>query len=318
MMGVTLNVGATDEKVRAMSFPVGVLPPSTQASASLFPNSKTWNATEGVYLVAAMNNTENPYFTPTPGISGMISPTSAVAMEDGVGWVGYLPRLRAGELADNLDYSACTTVWPWDVSGCVFSGLNEFSTLQVTVRYYIERHPSIAEPDLLVLARTPCPYDPTVQEIYARAMHELPVGVPVGMNPLGEWFNEVLDAVATWAPQVGSALGNIIPGASMVGNAFGMGAKAWRNTRKNELAALKPPKGGKAVQKIKTDKKGRVKEIDTTVTSKKKKYTKAEKRAYKARKLVAAVATARRKAGPKRRPPTNARAILKQRSHIKL
>jgi len=311
MTGETYS-GTSDPVLNSLgSFPVGILPPSTQANASLFPNSKTWGAEEGVYIVGALNTTENPYYTPAPGISGLLSPTSAASMEAGTGWVGYLPRiLKPDSPADNHDLSACSTVWPWDVSGCVFSGLNENSTLQVTVRYYIERHPSIAEPDLLVLARTPCPYDPTVQEIYARAMHELPVGVPVGMNPLGEWFNEVLDAVATWAPQIGSAVGNIIPGANIVGKGIGMGAQAWRDQRKNTKGAggkpPVPPKGGTTTKKVKFNAKGKVKEIDTVI--KKPKYTAAQKRAFQSlqkRKAMKSIAPSTRfiGGGTRARPP---------------
>lgn len=301
------NVGNEVEKMTYFSAPVGVLPPSTQENASLYPNSRTWGAEDGVYLVGAMNSTEIPYFTPSPGISGLISPTSVTQMESGSGWIGYMPRILVGDVTTNADLSAASTIWPWDISGCIFSGLNENSTLQVTVRYYIERHPSIAEPDLLVLSRTPCPYDPIIQEIYARSMHELPVGVPVGENPLGEWFNEVLDAVSTWAPKFGQAVGNIVPGAGLVGQAVGLGAQHWLKSRKNNkggaLPAPKPPKGGTLSQKVKMDKKGKVKEIDTVVKSKKKKYTAAEKRAYQMR-IASKNVQKNRPKGPKRRPPT--------------
>lgn len=323
LTGKTINLSGGTITNSLGSFPVGVLPPSTEADAALYPNSRTWGAEKGIYLVGAMNSTDNPYFTPSPGISGLLSPTSSTQMETGTGWVAYLPRILAADAdASNADLSACSTVWPWDISGAIFSGLNQNSTLQVTVRYYIERHPSIAEPDLLVLAKTPCPYDPMIQEIYARAMHQLPVGVPVGMNPLGEWFNEVLDAVATWAPELGSAVGNIIPGAAMVGKAIGTGASGWLKSRKNikggGLPAPKPPKGGVAKQKVKLDRTGHVKEIDTLVKGKKKKYTKAQKRAYKAAKLAKEVGQMKAKLGPKRGRPTNVRKLLKARGLVKL
>jgi hypothetical protein len=283
MTARTYNSSGDPHVLSLGTFPVGVLPPSNQADASLFPNSRTWGAEDGIYLVGAMNSTDNPYIVPSPGISGLLTPSSAGDMISGTGWVGYLPKI----LHDNVptyqnDLSACSTLWNWDISGAIFAGLNANSTMQVTVRYYVERHPSIAEPDLLVLARTPCPYDPTVQEIYARAMHELPVGVPVGMNPLGEWFNEVLEAVAEWAPQLGKAVGNIIPGAQLVGNAAGLGATSWLKQRKNTKGGGGKPSPSGVVTKVKMNNKGQVKEIDTIRKGKKPKYTKAQKRAYQA------------------------------------
>lgn len=132
------------------------------------------------------------------------------------------------------------------------------------------------------------------------------MGVPVGQNPLGEWFNEVLDAVATWAPQVGKAVGNIIPGAAIVGNAIGMGAGAWRKTRKNN-------KGGNSSssknekEKIKFDKKGKIKEIDRTTS---KKPSRGNRRARRALKAANSVIKARNK-GPKRRMPSKAEQRFK-------
>lgn len=277
--GFTMDVTHDDPMKYLGTAKVGTLPPTIAADAALFPNSKTWGADEGCYLTGCMNSIENPYFTPTPGISGLMTPTSYSDMENGTGWVGYFPKLFSGTENGYTDLSACTTLWPWDITGGIFQGLNENSTMQVTVKYYIERHPSIAEPDLLVLSRNPCPYDPLVLELYARSMHELPVGVPVGMNPLGEWFNEVLDAVSTWAPEIGKAVGNIIPGATLVGNAVGKGAGLWlAQNRKNGSGGGKPA----SITKTVTEKKpnGNVKQTKIVTKPGTKKYTKAEKRAF--------------------------------------
>jgi len=119
--------------------------------------------------------------------------------------------------------------------------------MQVTTRYYIERNPTVADPNLLVLARTPCPYDPVVQEIYTRCMEELPVGVKVGMNPLGEWFTEVLQGIGEWAPKIGSALGNLIPGASIIGNIVGGAANGVQLARGTTLKERKTRKGKEVI-----------------------------------------------------------------------
>ncbi len=48
------------------------LPPVTQSDAILYPNSKTWNAAEGIYQTAVMNNLDNPFKSPTPGMEGFL------------------------------------------------------------------------------------------------------------------------------------------------------------------------------------------------------------------------------------------------------
>lgn len=201
-----------------------ITPAFAQSDAALYPNSRTWAAEEGIYLVGTMNNTDNPYFVPKPGMGGLITPSSAASLVAGTGWLGYFPSVVAS--TNTYDpMSSCTTTLPFDVSGAIFAGLANQSAMQVTVRYYIERNPTIADPNLLVLARTPCPYDPVALEIYTRCMSELQVGVPVKMNPLGEWFTEVLEGIGEWAPKIGKAIGNIIPGGAIIGNALGGGAK---------------------------------------------------------------------------------------------
>jgi hypothetical protein len=120
--------------------------------------------------------------------------------------------------------------FPFDVSGAFFSGLNPNSTLQVTVKYVVERIPSITEPNLLVLTRPPCPFDPMALELYTRVMASLPVGVKVGDNPDGEFWASILDALAAIAPVVGAALtpiaGPIAPALSAAASA---GLKAGSN-----------------------------------------------------------------------------------------
>jgi len=201
---------------------MGLLPPDNVADAALYPNSKTWGASDGTYMIATLNESENTFFNPVPGCAGLLTPISFDGLAGGEGWLAWMPSATLNTLN-----SASNGILPWDIAGCIFSGLNAQSSLQVTTRYYIERHPTIADPNLLVLARTPCPYDPTALEIYARAMGELPVAVPVGENPLGEWFTEVLDVIGEWAPKIGGFLsGAGVPFAGGIGNVIGAGAKS--------------------------------------------------------------------------------------------
>jgi len=200
---------------------IGLLPPSTQNEAALYPDSKTWGAEEGSYQVATMNQKDNPYYTPTPGCAGMISPSSYTDLVDGVGWLGYFPYIREGDPVRALTSSLATGL-PYDCVGSCYSGLNPNTTMQVTTRYYFERHPTIADPDLLTLSQPSAPYDPMILEMLSRVTRELPVGVMVKENPMGEWFNDVLEFVGEWGPKIGGALSNLgVPMSGLIGNGLG-------------------------------------------------------------------------------------------------
>jgi len=200
------------------------LPPSTQPGAALFPNSRTWAASQGIYMIGCFNEMDNPVTFPVPNVAATLpSRSSAMIGASVVGW------------GTNSSSAMCHTL-PFDTTGCIFAGLSAQSTLQVTSRYYIERVPSTGDGDLLLLARPPSPYDPTALELYARAMSSLPVAVPVGENPLGEWFNDVLSAIADWAGPIGTALTPLFPPAGAIGSLVGGAARGVRG-----LIADEPP-----------------------------------------------------------------------------
>jgi hypothetical protein len=204
-----------------------IMPPGTQSQCALFPSSRTWGAADGCYVVPSLNSTEVPFVTPLPSANaGLVSPVDVQTLTTGsgnrLGWFPPSPYLS--------QTAGMNSPFPFDVSGAFFSGLNPNSTLQVTVKYVVERIPSITEPNLLVLTRPPCPFDPMALELYTRVMASLPVGVKVGDNPDGEFWASILDALAAIAPVVGAALtpiaGPIAPALSAAASA---GLKAGSN-----------------------------------------------------------------------------------------
>lgn len=186
-------------------------PPYTQASAQLYPTSRTWAAEEGCYSISTMSTDENPFQMLSGQSLMMYAPPSSqqIAASSNV------PCWYTGASVEAVNQKPPVVVVPFDINGAIFTGLNFNSTLQITSRYYYERIPTISEPDLLVLTRNPTPYDPVALELYTRTMTELPVAVMVKENPLGEWFNDVLGAIADIAPIVGTALGQPALGAAV-------------------------------------------------------------------------------------------------------
>jgi hypothetical protein len=219
------------------------MPPTTQSNAALFPDSRTWAAEEGCYVIETLNDSDLPFVANLPSRqAGMVYPVSNSVATSGSGpRIAYLPTLYS-----TSDFSPQNTTIPFDISGAVFAGLNQQSTLQVTVKYFIERIPGIADPNLLVLARNPCPYDPVIMEIYSRVMSELPVGVKVSMNPMGEWFYEVLKVLGAAAPALGLALAPVLgPAGPAIGGAVGGASTAALAHRAQQKASKQQtkPKG---------------------------------------------------------------------------
>lgn len=193
--------------------------PPTLADANLYYGSRTWTAAEGCYVIGRQNGVDNPFANNNSlpgavGYAGVFYATNPIT--DTQGWASSFPT-------------------PFDLSGAFFTGLSDQTTLNVTVRWILERQPLSNTPDLLVLA-TPSPgYDPLALEIYTRAMAQMPPGCRISENPLGEWFKKVLKGVSEWAPKIGSALSNVVPGAGILGSALGAGARLLTPSDKKPL-----------------------------------------------------------------------------------
>jgi hypothetical protein len=223
-----------------VTYPIqfGALPPGTQTDAVLFPNSRTWQASEGLYQIATLNETQNPYSSPVPGLCGFLSVPNETELLSAAPNLAYIPPLDDNATALPIppvivNPYASNHGFPWDVSGAIFAGLSPESTLQVTVKYYVERIPTISDPNLLVLCRQPPSYDPLALEIYSRVVAKLPVGCKVDENPLGEWFDTVMDIVASALPIAGNSLAAIFPPAAILGNALGQTASQIRKMNKD-------------------------------------------------------------------------------------
>jgi len=89
--------------------------------------------------------------------------------------------------------SASPTKWaPLVTKFAYLTGLSPETKLTINCRIFYETFPSILEEDILTLA-TPSPdIDPHALAFYQHCVTHLPVGVPVSMNGLGDWFAEAV------------------------------------------------------------------------------------------------------------------------------
>jgi len=199
------------------------LPPTTQAEAAIYTDSRTWSAEDGAYVVVPMTDIENPYRScnqPTDVIvrkaldyttlnsyvSGFAPPVSWTSIYGGT------------PLSNATSHGSGCHALPFENCGAILTGLNPNSTIQATVRYYFERIPSTTEPDILSMAQVPPAYDGVALEIYSRCLAEMPIGVPQNENPLGEWFSGILETISNLAPKIGNFVSNLGNAISTVGN----------------------------------------------------------------------------------------------------
>ncbi len=185
--------------------------PVTLSDAMNFAGSRQWNASEGAYVVARMNGTNQPFRVP-------YSENVVVWEPNPNGVQAYVSGsfLGAGQNSPGFPVN-------FDISGAYFTGLSPQTTLTVNVRYILERQP-LSDKNMIASVTPPACYDPLALEIYTRALEDMPPGCRLAENPLGEWFRKVLDGVAKWAPKIGGAVNTVIPGAELIGKAIGQGA----------------------------------------------------------------------------------------------
>jgi hypothetical protein len=197
------------------------MPPGSLADAQLLFGSASWLAADGAYVIAMLNDVDNPLQSPSFRRIVYLSTDLSAGSQENPAYIGLLDTV--GDFSQGLH---ADNVFPFDVSGAYFTGLSSQTTLVVNCRWLIERCPTVSESDLTVLAQPSPEYDPASLQLYSSIMRYMPPGVPQGMNPLGEWFDNIMSAVADYAGSVGDALTvftkNPIP--AVVGRALASGA----------------------------------------------------------------------------------------------
>jgi len=187
-------------------------PPLNTADALLYPGSRQWRAEDGCYMVSPFVGGDNP-----PQAVGYTQPL--IMIDDDVSFVPNVTNVWAPlyNLAGTIATYRGTKHYPFHMNGAIFSGLSNQTTLQVNLNIIYESFPSVSEPDILVLAKPSCTYDPVALSAMSRVLSTLPVGVPAGMNASGDWFYDLVSTIAEYAPKIG----DLIPGGGLIGQGVG-------------------------------------------------------------------------------------------------
>jgi hypothetical protein len=227
--------------------------PTSPALALQLPNTKQWKAKEGCYVVGHLNCCEQPVSnqnTIQPAF-GYISGTTVFKPTPAIYASNSTPPIQVLEYR-NIQWA------PMDLSGSFFTGLSLGTTLTINWNVSIERFPSVAQTDLVVLAKTSPAYCPMAFELYQAIAQSLPVGVPQKENGLGDWFR---DAVATVSDLVTPVMSMIPHPYAQAGAALsrGIGGMVRKESNSPYTPAGEPPK--QVRQEIKAEAKKEVKEI---------------------------------------------------------
>jgi hypothetical protein len=129
----------------------------------------------------------------------------------------------------------------YNTSGAFFTGLSKETSLTLNAIYYIERFPTPAESDLVVIAQPSPSPDPVARMLYAEMMRTMPPGVKVADNADGDWFYELVSGAAKFLQPALMAAGPL----GVAGSALASGADAWAQSKllagKTAQPQAKPP-----------------------------------------------------------------------------
>lgn len=185
--------------------------PTTAAQAYSLVNSEQWNAEDGAYIVAKLNDVN----IPIENGENFTSPIfySALSSSD-KGSCGPLLQVDA-TFSVGQPHTTVTNWSKFNFAGCFITGLSFSTALTIDYLVVVETLPAYSDTVLYPLAKPPPCHDMAALELYSYIIDKMPVGVPVAMNGFGDWFT---DAIATVADHVSPVLSAIpLPGFQLAG-----------------------------------------------------------------------------------------------------
>lgn len=151
-------------------------PPTTLAQALDMIGSRQWEAKEGAYVTPVQAADTNP---PLGLRSLCLTCTEGANV--------YFPIINASGANNLITCNPANAVSPWSMSGAYFSGLDPSATLTINFNYFIERFPNKASAIRRLCYPSP-QFDPRAQELYSLVARDMPVGVTVDQNSIGDWI----------------------------------------------------------------------------------------------------------------------------------
>jgi hypothetical protein len=213
-------------------------------------DSRQWPAARGAYVVQRMRDVPQ-VVTPrrvlirltSPGQSGVAFDGPAPVWAIGGGTFVYCGSTdnSTGTGTNQVCQVPPLTEINSDWSVCRMTGLSPATTFTLRTRQFVERFPTSGtstsiynEDDMVALARIPPARNDAMIRMYLAGMSKLPPGCPYDENPLGEWFDTVMDIISSVAPAVGDAFG---PKGSAIGRSVAIAASTAKNANEHARKA---------------------------------------------------------------------------------
>lgn len=226
--------------------------PSYVADVKSVPQSGTWEARKGVYMIPRLSK-------------GSINPTSATPNRatlvrykttGGSAACCTIPQFNEATIGTNpMPYYHGFGSSSFSPMCAFFSGLSDQTTLTVTFRCLVEYFPTVSS-EMISLTSPSARHDPKALAAYCAVAESAPYAVPVGSNASGDYFRDVVGAAAQLIPyvrtiyNVGKQVYDIAkPVASNVGKIFSEMSAANRErraARRQKKDAVKKNQAGKS------------------------------------------------------------------------
>jgi hypothetical protein len=174
-----------------------IMYPTYISDVKSVPQSSTWEAAKGVYMIPRLAKNEIPVHEYA---SGKITTFRSVIAGSTVASATFPWHYTVDSAARKQPYM--TGMFPNSFSpmSAFFTGLSPETTLTVTYRSFIEYFPSL-NTELISMASPSAVYDPMALKAYAEICEHAPYVVPVGYNAGGEYLRMLLQVMNKWIPR---------------------------------------------------------------------------------------------------------------------
>jgi len=217
----TVN-GATSNSSRQLQSTCVAAPPNDIKQATIIPNSRTWKASEGAYVVGKNFSSDNEFerlstndvvfYTPN-------DPDTSTLKNSFVPREQVNQNSNSGSATHSDSFNRST---PFNISGAYFTGLSkQYATLRLRTKLFFEILPDPTDTSLVTLASPCIPRDPLFESILRETVAMMPAGVMQTMNPKGELWGLVIKTAKKAAKAVISNPSGALTTAGNIAQAIG-------------------------------------------------------------------------------------------------
>lgn len=189
--------------------------PSTAQLANQVPTSIVLEAREGSYQMNTIQDQMSDFYC-SGNARFHMNPLQPPEPSFGTSWTS------GSAFTPTYDYDCPDISGDFDVVGWYATGLNTNAALNVRYRVILSLVPSPQDAQLISLAKVSPDMNSKLDSLISHIQGEFPPGVPVSMNPKGEWFKKVLSIGKRVLPKAIPIVKDLMVG--NYGNALNQGA----------------------------------------------------------------------------------------------